>query len=254
MQKPQRRPFLRTMMNKNIHILPGPQQAASALAAVLYHLSKVMLMNKPSLSLAVSGGNSPILLFKELAANYTRKFEWKKIHFYWVDERCVPPTDKESNYGSANRFLLEQIPVPPSNIHRIMGEDDPAAEAKRYSDELKANLPHTNGFPALDVVLLGLGTDGHTASIFPGQTNLISSPEAVATSVNPSGQQRITLTGKTINNASTVFFLVTGKDKSEILASVIAKQKGSEAYPARHIKPVSGNLNWYLDKEAAASL
>ena len=181
-------------------------------------------------------------------------FDWKRINFYWVDERCVPVESTESNFGEAERILFDKINTL-VNLHRIFGEDDPYEEAERYSGILKNNLPVEKDLPLFDIILLGMGEDGHTASIFPDQMNLLTSDKYCEVAIHPeSGQKRITLTGKIINNADKIIFLITGKNKSEVVKDILEKKNGNEKYPAAHITGNNGNVKWYLDKDAAGLL
>lgn len=208
--------------------------------------------SKGNLNVALSGGNTPKLLFEILAAGYKTKIDWSKINFYWVDERCVPPDSAESNFKMTNDELLKKVNVPDMNIHRMRGEVNPETEAESYSVQLSENLPSENNIPVFDIIFLGMGKDGHTASIFPGQLNLFDVNEACSASENPqTHQKRITLTGKVINNADYIYFLVTGKDKSEVIRKIIERLQDYDLYPAAHVNPVGGSLNWYIDDAAA---
>ncbi len=205
------------------------------------------------LSLALSGGSTPEQIFKYLSIHYKELVNWNKIKFFWVDERCVPPGDKESNYKMTCESLFENLNISKDNIYRIYGEADPKSESKRYSNILSKNVAPENNFPRFDVVLLGLGEDGHTASIFPDKLDLFETQEFCMVAVHPeSGQKRITLTGKVINNAKNVLFIITGNNKAKIAAEVIEKK--NKILPASFIHPVKGSLKWLLDSEAAKFL
>lgn len=204
------------------------------------------------LNIALSGGSTPRLLFEILASKYADKIDWQKTHFYWGDERCVPPTASESNYGVANEVLFQHIEIPEENIHRILGENNPAEEAIRYGQLITEKLPSINGMPQFDIVILGLGEDGHTASIFPNQMNLLHSDHMCEVAEHPeSGQKRVTLTGNIINNAKEVCFLVTGENKAPKVGDIIHSRGNHTDFPASHINPPHGELIWFLDKAAA---
>jgi 6-phosphogluconolactonase len=208
---------------------------------------------KENFSISLSGGNTPKFIFQKIAADYKNKFDWNRIHLFWGDERCVPPDDDESNFGMTKKYLLNQITIPEHNVHRIKGEKDPVTEAERYTEEIKSNAKFKNGLPRFDLVMLGLGEDGHTASIFPNQMSLINSEKICEVAVHPSsGQKRVTLTGRVINNASVITFLVTGDSKKEILKKVLVDK--NKTLPAEFIQPVSGELNFYVDEAAAEYL
>jgi 6-phosphogluconolactonase len=208
---------------------------------------------KDNFSLVLSGGNTPKGILKMLAKDYRKKINWEKIHLFWGDERCVPPDHEESNYGMTQKYLLDFIDIPEENVHRIKGEKNPEVEAKRYSDEIKSSLSIKNELPCFDLIMLGLGGDGHTASIFPNQSHLLTSERICEVAVHPSSnQKRITLTGKVINNSKRIIFLVAGKSKAEILKKIIDEK--NKIYPAEFIEPVDGDLDYFIDSDAAELL
>jgi 6-phosphogluconolactonase len=198
--------------------------------------------------LALSGGKTPSLLFSVLAEKYADKVPWKKIHFWWGDERMVAPSDRESNFGVVNQLLFSKIGVLKNQIHRIKGEEKPDQEVKRYSLEIESQISIINGWPKFDLIILGLGDDGHTASIFPGEMELLESEKITAIARHPeTGQQRITLTGKVLNNSKRVAFLVTGTSKSRIFNKIISDSQESATYPAAHIR-TEGETHWFIDE------
>lgn len=212
-------------------------------------------LTKNKFNLALSGGNTPRPVYKYLVNQNEIKPEWNKINFFWSDERCVPPDNIESNFKMAVDVLLNKINVPEENIFRIKGEDDPYSEAKRYSELIRKNVPSENGLPKFDMILLGLGEDGHVASIFPDQMHLIFDDDICKVSVQPaSKQKRITLTGKVINNAKNIIFIVTGENKSSLVADILNRNENSIKYPASYINPISGKLIWLLDKDAGGKI
>lgn len=198
--------------------------------------------------LALSGGKTPSMLYSLLAGKYLNEVPWQKIDFWWGDERMVSPGDPESNFGVASKLLFSRIELSPGQIHRIKGEEDPAFESKRYGSEIRRVIPVVNGWPEFDLIMLGLGDDGHTASIFPDQMYLLESDEitGIALHLN-TGQQRITLTGKVLNNARRVAFLVSGESKAKILTEILHNSENSSVYPASHIHP-KGELHWFVDE------
>ena len=205
--------------------------------------------------LAISGGSTPNLLFSTLAAKYADSELWQKTHFWWVDERMVSPADPESNYGKALQYLFSKITIPQKNIHRIRGEKDPVIEAEDYAQQIKAELKMKDGWPSFDLILLGMGEDGHTASIFPGQMDLLLSDHLCVVACHPvSFQKRITLTGNVINNAQKIIFMVTGANKAERLSEIRLNGEKGKLLPASHIQPVGGELFWYTDESAAQLL
>ncbi len=244
-------------MNYNIIIFKTREELAGELAGMILEMVRSVTNTKKAFNIALSGGSTPGILFKQLAAsreNFHRK-TWEKVNFFWVDERCVPPESAESNYRMTNETLLRKLQISPGNIFRMKGENDPKEEAKRYSSLLSMQLPQENKFPVFDLILLGMGGDGHTASIFPNQMNLLSSEEICAIAYHPeTGQARITLTGNVINNAKQVFFLVTGEDKAITLEKIIGKGSSDRQFPASCINPAHGILKWFLDDKAASKL
>jgi 6-phosphogluconolactonase len=217
-------------------------------------LTGLIASTEEDIHIALSGGSTPKIVFKELAGN-TMGIDWSQVHFYWGYERCVPPTDAESNYGMTAELLLSKIEIPGENIHRIQGENDPEQEARRYGELLVKELQTYNGVPQFDLVILGMGDDGHTASIFPYQMHLWESAKNCEVAKHPgSGQKRITITGSVINTASVVAFLVTGAGKAPKVREIIQKEGDYKAYPASLVEPESGELYWFLDKDAAKEL
>jgi 6-phosphogluconolactonase len=235
----------------SIKIYKTPALVAEALAADLLQVAFEYRKNNRVFHIALSGGNTPSLLFQILATRYKDSMPWNLIYFYWTDERCVPPDDPESNYGMANSLLFSKLNFPAHQVQRIHGENPAVEECKRYSGILLNQLDQVNSKPIFDMVLLGLGEDGHTASIFPNQMELVYSNNICETARHPSsGQARISLTGTTINNARRIAFLVTGKNKARVVKEVARERK--QFYPSSHIAPVNGELSWYLDEEAAS--
>jgi 6-phosphogluconolactonase len=204
------------------------------------------------LAVALSGGKTPRTMLEELAA---RSIDWRLVHFFWSDERCVGPDDPNSNYRMAREALLSRVAPPPANVHRMKGELDPPEGARDYSEQLRAFFA---GPPSFDLVYLGLGPDGHTASLFPGTTALhVTDEPCVANRVDGAGVAspwRLTLTFPAINAARRVIFLVEGLEKAAILKRVIEGAKDVERYPAQGIAPAGGDLLWLADASAAALL
>ncbi|HAH56978.1 MAG: 6-phosphogluconolactonase [Lentimicrobium sp.] len=206
-------------------------------------------------SLALSGGSTPKAVFNFLAQHFKEQVAWEKVLVFWGDERCVPPDDKESNYRMAKESLLSLVPIPELNIFRIRGENIPHTEASAYEEKVKQNVYRVDKMPVFDLFMLGMGDDGHTVSIFPDHPELFRSDKLFEVAVHPeSGQQRITATGKLINHARNVVFLVTGEAKSSMVATILEKGKGWEKLPAAMVHPEKGTLYWLLDEEAASKL
>lgn len=237
-------------MKPDIQIFKDNQGVAEAFAKYLYEL----IQGKEKISIALSGGSTPKVLFRHLAQYYVDKIDWTKVHFFWGDERCVPSDHEESNFHTTATLLLQYIDIPEENIHPVIGEGIPDFEAIRYGEEIVSSLELKNDLPVFDLIILGMGADGHTASIFPHQMKLLSSKEICAVAEHPeSGQKRITLTGPVINQAKEIAFLVTGNSKAEKINEILSRERNWADYPAAHIQPTNGKLIWFLDKAAVAS-
>ena len=212
-----------------------------------------MVSQKNEFFLCLSGGSTPEIIFQTLSKEYKDKIDWAKVHLFWGDERCVPPDNSESNFGMTKKYLLNFIDIPEKNVHRIYGENNPETEMIRYSEKIKKIVPSKNGFPDFDLIILGLGEDGHTASIFPDQMQVLDSYKICKVTIHPqTGQKRITLTGKAINNSEQIVFLITGIGKEEIVKKVIEERK--KIFPAEFINPVSGKMQYFIDSNAASLL
>jgi 6-phosphogluconolactonase len=206
-------------------------------------------------TVALSGGSSPLSLYTTLASEaYRSKIHWDAIHVFWGDERCVPPDHAESNYKLVYDTLLKHVPIPPSQIHRMRGEDpDPEAAAIEYEQLLRPAFQLSPGdWPRFDLVLLGMGADGHTASLLPGSPVLREVKRLVVACDAPSRwQRRLTLTLPVINSARTAIVLVAGKAKEEALRRVLHEQDPTDPLPAQLVRPRDGRLIWLIDEESA---
>ena len=236
-------------MKPKLEIFKSKEELAQEFANLLLKLCQ----QKDQVNIALSGGNTPKAIFDVLALEYRAIIQWEKIRLFWVDERCVTPDDSDSNYGMTRDHLLEKVPISSTSVFRIPAEKDPIIAAHDYSTLLRSELPLKNGLPLLDLTVLGMGDDGHTASIFPHEMYLWNSHNLCEIATHPqSGQKRITLTGSTINNSAKIIFLVTGNSKAKIAAEIITKTGNYLKYPASLVKK-SKSL-WYMDQEAAQAL
>ena len=241
-------------MNSSIKIFDSPPQLALKLAE---EFKNEVEKKSGNIYISISGGSTPKIFFRELTLPpFGNNIDWSKVHLFWSDERCIPPSDSGSNYGMTKKNLLDFIQIPAENIHRIIGESHPEKEAVRYSKEIDKILPRGNDrFPQFDWVFLGMGEDGHTASLFPNAELLYSCSNIAGVAIHPvSGQKRISLTERIINNSKRISFVVTGKNKASILKEILDGLPENKNYPASRIKPLSGNLDWWIDKEAALYL
>lgn len=212
-------------------------------------------------SLALSGGSTPRLLYERLAQpDYASQIEWAKTHIFWGDERFVPPDHPDSNYRMAREALLRHVPLPPTNVYRMRGELEPSQAATNYNNLLADffGLPEqaaATAQPPFDLVLLGMGDDGHTASLFPGTSAVREQQRrVVAHYVEALGTWRLTLTPPAINAARTIVFFVSGESKAARLRDVLRGPARPEALPAQAIHPTHGTLVWLLDADAAKEL
>jgi 6-phosphogluconolactonase len=204
---------------------------------------------------ALAGGSTPEALYRLLAAgDYASRIDWSKVHFFWGDERCVPPDHPDSNYRMARLALLDAVAPPPDNIHRMQGELSPELAAERYRSELERSFG-ADGEPKLDLILLGMGSDGHTASLFPDTSGLEEMRRwVVANRIDRLGTTRLSLTLPVINAATHVVFLVAGADKAERLAQVLSPPTGPHPLPAARVRPRGHAPEWFVDTAAAARL
>ncbi len=236
-----------------VRIFENPTDVYKALAKQIYKLTKDSSQHR--FDIVLSGGNTPAKLFKRIAKKYSESISWERIHFWWGDERCVSPDDVNSNFKMANDLLLSKISIPQGNIHRIKGENKPEEEALRYANEIKNNLNFRAENPVFDLVILGLGEDGHTVSIFPDQIELFEEEKICAVTKHPiTGQPRITITGRVLNNASRIFFLVTGSAKAQRIAEIMNDDEAAKLLPAYYISPNVGNLMWFIDQAAGSKI
>jgi 6-phosphogluconolactonase len=209
--------------------------------------------DKDKVFVAISGGTTPQYIFDVMSSEYQTSIDWQKIRLFWVDERCVPPTDADSNYGMTVRHLLSKVAIPDNQIYRIKGELPNEEALSQYITEIEKTVPLVDGSPKLDLVVLGMGDDGHTASVFPHQINLWHSPRICELANHPtSGQVRVTLTGGVINDAREIIFLVTGAGKAPKVSEIFTRKPSAQSYPASLVDET--HCTWLLDKEAAQLL
>ncbi|MEL7497043.1 MAG: 6-phosphogluconolactonase [Planctomycetota bacterium] len=207
---------------------------------------------------SLSGGSTPRRMFELLGTQAkdpaAEHVDWSRVHFFWGDERCVAPDDAQSNFGVADQLFFSPANVADTNVHRVLGELDPPQSQRQYDAELKQFVPQTSGLPVFDLMLLGMGDDGHTASIFPDRLDLLTSDQLSEVAIHPtSGQSRITLTGPVIGAAKEIVFLVTGENKASVLASIVDSKPGCETFPTYHICQ-SAEVTFLVDEAAASQL
>jgi 6-phosphogluconolactonase len=239
----------------SVFVFDTPEQVALAAAERFVEYDRAFHGELDRFSVALAGGNTPRRVYELLATErFKRRVEWAQVHLFFGDERCVPPDHPDSNYLMAYETLISKVPIPAKNVHRIIGEGNPNESARLYENQLKTFFAGTP-WPRFDLVLLGMGADGHTASLFPGSDALKEKSKwVVTTKMEKLKQTRITLTIPVFNHAARVMFLVTGKEKAARLVEVLEKRSGRDPLPAQQIKPINGSLEWFIDKAAAAKL
>lgn len=241
-----------------VETYPDAESLAQAGAEHFVTLAQAAIAARGCFAVALSGGSTPRGLYARLATEeLAAQVDWSCVYVFWGDERCVPPDHHDSNYLMARQTLLDHLPVPPENVHRIRGELEPEEAAAEYERTLRTFffLPSEKPIPRFDLVLLGMGDDGHTASLFPGSAALHERRRWVATQyVGKLQVWRVTLTPIIINAAAHVTFLVSGAGKAERLHQVLTGPYQPDLLPAQIIKPDGGRLLWLVDAAAAALL
>ncbi len=237
-------------------ILVFANSEALSTAAAEFFAQLVQQAEGSKFLVALSGGSTPRALFQKLAQPpYAASLPWETIHFFWGDERLVPPGDPGSSFGEAKRLLFDHVSVPIANIHRIKGELPPEESRRDYAEQLRQFC--TQGWPRFDLAIMGMGSDGHTASLFPGPippAELADPVISVTADYEGRPAQRVTLTPLVVNDAHHVLFLVTGAQKAEAVTAVIHGPRNPQQWPAQRIQPHSGQLTWFLDQSAASLL
>lgn len=240
-----------------IRTLTTPQELFAAAAEEVVRAANEAVAQRGRFSIALAGGSTPKSLYNLLATNARTALPWDRMFFFWGDERHVPPTDPDSNYRMADEAMLSKIPVTAGNVCRIKAENpDAAAVAEDYEQTLRKFFQTEPGqFPSFDLILLGMGPDGHTASLFPGTAALQEKSRlVVANWVEKLKASRITLTLPVLNAARCVMFLVSGTDKASVLRAVLEEDVPGEQYPSKLVRPRQGKLIWLIDRAAASLL
>jgi 6-phosphogluconolactonase len=242
---------------RRIVVADDLQDLAARAAELFVTLAARAIGTSGRFRVALSGGETPKTLFRLLATpEYAGRIDWDHVHLFWGDERHVPPDDEASNYRMTRETLLDKVPLPPGNVHRIQGELPAEEAAQRYEQDLRSSFGLGPGeLPRFDLVLLGMGDDGHTASLFPGIA-LPDEPDRLVAApwVPKFNAYRITLMPRVLNNAAIVAFLVSGAGKAAMLHNVIEGPRQPDNLPSQRIAPAHGSLLWLVDQAAAAQL
>ena len=236
-----------------------PEELAAAAAEMFAAVAGDAVTARGVARVAISGGTTPKVMFALLGDQsqpYFARVPWDKLHLFWVDERCVPPTDAESNYRMTNEAMLSHVPLPASQIYRMAGELDPALAASQYEATIRAAFGLGGAeMPVFDLVLLGMGDDGHTASLFPHTAALDDLTSiVVANHVPQKDTWRITLTSPVINGGRVVAFLIENTNKAQVVHDVFLGAYDPESKPSQLVRPTSGELTLLLDAAAASKL
>lgn len=242
-------------LRRQIQILPGLEAISRLAASFLVETGRNAIDRKERFAVAISGGSTPRKLYGLLGSEeYRHQIDWHGVHFFWVDERCVPREHAESNFKAASDAFLSKISMPDGNIHRIKGEEFPSKASREYQEELWKFFGRS-GFPVFDLIILGVGEDGHTASLFPGSEALGEKERwIVPIYLRKPKINRVTLTLPVLNNASQTLFLVAGPSKAGVLSEILENEQNRAKYPAGLIDPVHGDVLWLIDHEAAGKL
>ena len=238
----------------DLHILPTSDDVAREAAEFVAELAERRTHTQDFFTVALAGGSTPSNLYQLLGSPpYTGRIDWDRWQVFWGDERCVPPDHRDSNYRMAREALLDRVPIPADRIHRMKGEAAPHDAAEEYEQELLDVF--RSGRPVFDLILLGIGEDGHTASLFPGTDALDEKRrQVVANWVPHLRAYRVTFTLPLINDAGTVAFLVTEESKAGVLGEVLQYPSRVPEPPSALVCPVSGRVHWFLTRAAASRL
>jgi 6-phosphogluconolactonase len=235
-----------------VEVLADPQAIAEAGAERFVAAAQRTLADRKRFSVALSGGSTPKAMNQLLASKYRDRVEWSRVDVFFGDERCVPPEHKDSNYKMARESLLDHVPLGADRVHRIAGEKNPAEAAAAYQ-EIVTRVLGAGPIPRIDLVLLGMGPDGHTASLFPGTTALNEKKDLVtATFVEKLNAWRVTMTAPMLSAAVEVLVMAGGAEKADNLKVALEGPDGS--VPIQLVKPSSGQMTWLVDRAAATKL
>lgn len=237
-----------------VTVFPDEDALGRAAAGLFLALSREAIASRGRFSTALSGGSTPRRLYELLGEKpYRDAVDWQRVHVFWVDERCVPGDHRESNFRSAFDTVLSLVPLPTENIHRIKGEAGPERAAREYEDDIRTFFG-APGMPAFDLIILGVGEDGHTASLFPDSPLLNERVRlAVPVYLEKLKLNRVTLTLPVLNNAARVLVLATGEKKAEVVREIL-EGPGNARRPAGLVRPAHGAVQWLIDKKAGQKL
>lgn len=241
--------------NGKIEVLPDLEALSLRAASTFVSTSRNSIAAKKRFAVAISGGSTPRRLYMLLGSDaYRHQVDWQHVHLFWADERCVPKEDEASNFRTAFDTLLSKVAIPDKNIHRIKGEEVPDKAARDYEEEMRRFFGESER-PRFDLIILGMGEDGHTASLFPGSKSLDETVRlAIPVYLEESQKNRITLTLPVLNDADQILFLVAGPSKAAVLFEILGDGEKRKRFPAGMIRPTHGTMTWLVDHEAAGRL
>jgi 6-phosphogluconolactonase len=245
-------------MDSDLQIFENSSLLAEAAAEIFTACAADAVASRGRFVTALSGGGTPKVMFSLLASSaYQTKIDWRAVHLFWGDERLVPDDNAGSNYYHAQKLLLSQVPIPITQVHRVRGELPAEQAVEDYAHQLRESAAFGRAWPHFDLALMGLGADGHTASLFPGSSAVTEREEpvmAVTADYEDRPTRRVTLTPPVFNDARQILFLVAGEEKAIALSAVLRGPQDILKWPAQSIHPVSGTLTWFADRAAASQL
>jgi len=247
--------FIVDKSNWRVEVSPDLEALSHRAASIFVTTSRNSIATKKRFAVAISGGSTPRRFYTLLGSPAHRdQVDWQHVHLFWVDERCVPKEDEASNFRTAFDTLLSKVALPDKNIHRIKGEEAPDKAARDYEEEIRRFFggSERQGF---DLIILGMGEDGHTASLFPGSKSLEEKVRlAIPIYLGEPKKDRITFTLPVLNSADQILFLVAGSSKAIVLSEILEAKEKEKGFPAGLIRPAKGNVTWLIDQDAAAKL
>ena len=240
-------------LSQEVRIYPDVELLSHEAAKEMVYLVNTIAAEKGSFTIALSGGRTPAVLYQLIAGNYSSRIPWDKVHIFWGDERYVPAGHTDSNFAMASKTLISHISIPTQNIHPVPTELKPIEKAAEAYEQMFKNFFKESPFPCLDLILLGVGEDGHTASLFPGDSAIREMHRLVMPVIAPANyppRNRITLTLPVINSADNVFFIAAGSEKGKVIRSILEdREAAGRLYPAAMVQP-KGRIVWFLDNKA----
>jgi 6-phosphogluconolactonase len=241
--------------NRKIEVLSDLETLSFRAASIFVSASRNSVATRKRFAVAISGGSTPRRLYRVLGSEaYRHQVDWQHVHLFWVDERCVPQEDEASNFKTAFDTFLSRVGLPDKNIHRIKGEEAPDKAARDYEEEIRRFFGGSERL-GFDLIILGMGEDGHTASLFPGSKSLEEKVRlAIPVYLGEPKKGRITLTLPVLNSADQILLLVSGVSKAAVLSEILGDRRKKRGLPAGMIRPAHGNITWLIDQEAAVKL